>query len=47
MFRKWLPLMMVFLAVVCMGMGRTTAQGDTPRMEKEELKAGSALPTSS
>jgi hypothetical protein len=39
MFRKWITLLLVLLAVGCMGMGKTTSQGDAPRMEKEELKA--------
>jgi len=38
MFSKWLPLLLVLLAVGCMGMGRTSSQGDAPLMEKEELK---------
>ena len=39
MFKKWLPLLVVLLVVGCMGMGKSTSQGDAPRMEKEELKA--------
>ena len=39
MFSKWLPLLLVFLVVGCMGMGKTFSQGDAPRMGKEELKA--------
>ena len=39
MFSKWLPLLLVFLVVGCMGMGNKSSQGDAPRMEMEELKA--------
>ena len=39
MLRKWLPFLLVFLAVGCTGMGMSAPQGDAPRMAKEELKA--------
>lgn len=39
MLRKWLPLLLVFLAVGCSEMGKEPAKDDAPRMGKEELKA--------
>jgi hypothetical protein len=30
MFRKWLPLLVVFLVVGCMGMGKNISRGDAP-----------------
>jgi len=37
---KWLPLLMLILALGCNGMGKAPGQGEAPRMTKEELKAG-------
>ncbi len=36
---KWLMLLIVFLAVGCVGMEKSVPQSEVPRMTKEELKS--------